>query len=323
MVIVNMNYVDVATNTTYKFTVFTATYNRRATLHRVYQSLVNQTYRDFEWLIVDDGSADGTRETVEEWIAEDKLSVRYYWQENQGKHLAFNYGVTLARGQLFLTLDSDDGCVPDALEKLINAWNAIPDFDREKYSAVTALCMDENGVLVGSRFPKDVLDSDSLELRYRYKVQGEKWGFHRTEVLKIYPFPFIQNSKFIPEGIVWSAIAKKYKTRYINELLRIYYRNENTNSQQRLTNTEEPGKHAISLAYWHNSILNNDMAWFLYNPAAFLKSSIHYFRFAFHQKLSIINAIDKLNVPAVKLLCVLLLPVSWYVYRMDLRRNKK
>ena len=101
----------------YIFTVFTPTYNRAHTLSRVYKSLADQTFKNFEWLIVDDGSTDGTKVLIEKWTEEASFPIRYFYQENQGKHIAHNLGVKKARGELFLSLDSDDTCVPEALER--------------------------------------------------------------------------------------------------------------------------------------------------------------------------------------------------------------
>src|SRR5688572_19278005 len=149
--------------------------------------------------------------------------IRYFWQENRGEHVAFARAVQESLGQLFLKLDSDDACVPHALERLKHHWDAIPEADRERFSAVTALCLDQHGALVGTRFPFDPTDSDSLEVRYRYRVKGEKWGFHRTAVLKQFPFPMLEGERYMPFRVVWGAIARRYKTRYVNEALRIYY----------------------------------------------------------------------------------------------------
>ena len=132
------------------FTVFTPTYNRAATLAGVYSSLQVQTFRNFEWLIVDDGSADGTAALVQEWQAVAEFPIRYFWQPNGGKHRAFNRGVQEARGELFLTLDSDDSCVPEALERLKFYWDALSLGSQEIFSAVTALCSDSNGNVLSS-----------------------------------------------------------------------------------------------------------------------------------------------------------------------------
>jgi hypothetical protein len=131
--------------------------------------------------------------------------------------------VQLARGELFLTLDSDDACVPGALERFKFHRDAIPVNERAAFSGVTALCVDQSGKLIGDKFPLDVCDSDPIEMAYKYKVKGEKWGFHLTEVLKQFPFPELAAGKYVPESIVWDAIGKLYKTRFVNEPLRIYW----------------------------------------------------------------------------------------------------
>ena len=101
----------------YYFTVFTPTYNRGHTLHRVYNSLRIQTCSDFEWLIMDDGSTDCTAELVKGWQAENHFPIRYYFQENQGKHFAWNRAAEIAFGEYFICADSDDEFTPDALQK--------------------------------------------------------------------------------------------------------------------------------------------------------------------------------------------------------------
>lgn len=184
------------------FTVFTPTYNRAHTLSRVHDSLRAQTFREFEWLIVDDGSTDGTGELVQKWSAEADYPIRYIWQENRGKHIAFNRAAAEARGELFLVLDSDDACVPEALERFHRHWRSIPLQERPRFSALTALCVDRHGNLIGTAFPQDVLDSDSIGIRYRHKLKGEKWGFHRTEVMRRFPFPEGIERTYVLEGIV-------------------------------------------------------------------------------------------------------------------------
>src|SRR2546423_7881993 len=98
------------------FTVFTPTYNRAHTLLRVYESLKKQTFDDFEWLIVDDGSTDDTPTLVKQWISDGILTIRYVFQENAGKHVCINVATKLARGRYIATIDSDDWYVPTALE---------------------------------------------------------------------------------------------------------------------------------------------------------------------------------------------------------------
>ena len=108
-------------------TVFTPTYNRAYILSQLYQSLQRQTYKDFEWLIVDDGSVDDTESLVSNWLNDNnEFPIRYYKKENGGKCRAINYGVELARGRLFFNVDSDDYLTDDALEKVAKWESDLP-----------------------------------------------------------------------------------------------------------------------------------------------------------------------------------------------------
>lgn len=298
----------------YTFTVFTPTYNRAHTLARVYESLERQTFRDFEWLVVDDGSTDGTRELVAEWQRRASFPIRYVWQENQGKHVAFNRGVREARGELFLTLDSDDACVPEALERFKHHWDAIPAEQKPLFSAVTSLCAQPDGAIVGSRFPRDVTDSDSLEIRYRYKVKGEKWGFHRTDVLRQFPFPEAVKRQYVPEGIVWSRIARRYKTRFVNEALRIYFVEGPS-----MVHGGQPGKNAVGARLGHLTVLNDELDFFRYAPLQFYRSAAVYVRSCFYLRQPLRRQVGDIESRLGRLLWLLALPLGYGVYVWETR----
>ena len=304
-------------NNVYRFTVFTPTYNRAHTLPRVYESLKRQTFRDFEWLIVDDGSTDNTRELVKNWQKENLLPIRYFWQENAHKKAAFNRGVQEAKGELFLPLDSDDEALPAALEILNRHWCGIPDLEREKFSAVTGLCVDKKGRIVGSRFPADLLDSNSLEIRYRYQVTGEKWGFQRTDILRQFPY-LLDVDGHVPEGIVWSAIARKYKTRFVNESLRIYYIEDDSLSKSAVV--YGAAKNAEGHALWAREVLCNEWCYFAYSPKWFLKMAANYSRFHRHLQKTQPGKHYPLRGLVPRLLVALMWPVGMLRYGLDLKK---
>src|SRR5260370_38611217 len=108
------------------FTVFTPTFNRRHTLLRLFESLQMQTLRDFEWLVVDDGSTDGTSELMRELEQRGWFPLRYYCQANRGKHVASNLAVDLSAGELFPILDSDDRPLPPTPSPLCRPVHAVP-----------------------------------------------------------------------------------------------------------------------------------------------------------------------------------------------------
>lgn len=208
---------------TYEFTIFTPTYDRVGTLERLFKSIDRQTRRNFEWLIVDDGSSDGTGLFLESLASQADFPIRYIWQPNAGKHMAFNRGVREARGTLFLTIDSDDELTPDAVEVLHDAWEAIPVHDRDGFTGVTARCIDQHGHLVGESARHSPLDSDSAETTFVLKLHGERIGFHRRDILLEHLFPEDVPTRFIPEGRIWLDIARRYKTRFIEAPARLFH----------------------------------------------------------------------------------------------------
>ena len=303
-------------NYTYKFTVLTPTYNRANTLARVYDSLRVQTFRDFEWLVVDDGSSDGTRSLIEGWQRTSDFSIRYIFQENQGKPAAFNHGVQEAKGELLLTLDSDDACVPQALERFNYHWNSIPDAVRPGFSAVTVLCEDQNGKLVGDKFPQDVMDSDTIELTFKYRVGGEKWGFQRTDVLKQFPFPVVPNAKFISESIVWFALSRKFKTRFVNETLRIYHIDDGaTDHLTILTPSAMYGRRFL-----HKYVLEELADWFWRTPWRLFRSAINFSRYSFGLGRTVVGQLKELRTGFARFLVTLALPFGYAFSLRDKRR---
>lgn len=84
-----------------KITVFTPSYNRAYILPKLYNSLVQQTSSDFEWVVVDDGSSDNTSELLSQWEKCASFPIKWQTQPNQGKHIAINTGVSMASGELF------------------------------------------------------------------------------------------------------------------------------------------------------------------------------------------------------------------------------
>jgi glycosyltransferase involved in cell wall biosynthesis len=258
----------------HKFTVFTPTYDRAHTLDRLFQSLRAQSFQDFEWLIVDDGSTDSTGERVAVWAESAPFSIRYVYQSNAGKHVAFNRAVDAAKGELFLPVDSDDTLTPNALERMQELWLGIPQERRSAFSGVTASCMTANGERLGPSPVMQVLDCSALDAVFRWDVRGERFGFHRTEILRRIRFPVGEALRFVPEGVLWFAIARRYLTRFVDEPLRVYH----LDGGQRLTTMADERKGA-GLAYYARDLLTKYPDYALLAPIPFLKAAVHYMRF--------------------------------------------
>jgi len=204
------------------FTVFTPTYNRAHTLSGVYESLCAQTFKDFEWVIVDDGSTDNTDEVVGRWVDERLIDINYIKQKNQGKHVAHNTAVDNAKGNLFLVFDSDDRCIPETLETFRKYWEDIPRDVRSKYSTLSVLCMNHFGQIIGPEYPDFIIDSQTFSEQLELRSGGERWGINTTESMRANKFPVYCGERFIPEGLVWNRLSKNYRARFVNVPLRIY-----------------------------------------------------------------------------------------------------
>ena len=296
------------------FTVFTSTFNRAHTLYRPFRSLAGQTFRSFEWLVVDDGSTDGTRDLIDDWSTESRFPIRYLWQENQGLHIAFNRAVREAKGEFFFPLDSDDAIVPEALERLHWHWERIPEHRRREFSGVCCLCRGDDGRLIGDRFPEDVMDSDSLEMAYRYRVRGQKGGFHRTDVMRQFPFDETQAMGANP----WRRIARNYKMRFVNEILEIYYQDDPAGSLSRGRRVNRP----MTSMYRHGEILNFEIDWFWQWPQAFLRSAANYVRFSLHCGSGLAEQFKGLTNVRGRLLVLMAYLAGYLVYRQDVARGR-
>jgi hypothetical protein len=192
-------------------TVFTPTYNRANLLPRLHDSLKSQTFQDFEWVIVDDGSTDNTKEIVNDW---DDVSIHYICQSNGGKHRAINRGVQEAKGELFFIADSDDYLPEDSLATVNNYYQEIKN-DRS-IGGICGLDMTSSGKIIGSGLPDDKIICSSLDLRMKHSVTGDMKEVFCTHVLKEFPFPDFDGERFCPEALVWNRIAQKYKLLFFN-----------------------------------------------------------------------------------------------------------
>lgn len=197
-------------------TVFTPTYNRGFCLEQCYESLVRQTSRDFIWLIIDDGSTDNTKEIVERWQQENKVNIRYYFQENQGMHGAHNTAYKLIDTELNVCIDSDDFMTDDAVEKIVTFWNK---YGSDEVAGIVGLNSNFNKQLIGSRLPEDIKSSTLFNLYHKHKVTGDKKLVYRTELTKHYPYPLFENEKYVGLDYKYYQLDKHFELLLMNEVL--------------------------------------------------------------------------------------------------------
>lgn len=199
-------------------TILTPTYNRASLLPRLFDSLLRQTNNDFEWIVVDDGSTDDTREVVANLKEKcgGAFPMGYVYKANGGKHMAINIGAERARGELLFIADSDDLLTDDALETVANSWHDISDDKSFAGIAGLDITMDTREV-IGSGLPQEHIDCNAIDIRYRHHVMGDMKEVFRTEVLREFPFPEFAGERFCPEQLVWFRMARRYRLRYINK----------------------------------------------------------------------------------------------------------
>lgn len=197
-------------------TIFTPAYNRAYTIGRTYESLCRQTSKDFCWLVVDDGSVDNTKELIEKWIGEDKISIRYIYQQNQGMHGAHNTAYRNIDTELNTCIDSDDYMPDDAVEKIVAFWKK---YGSEKYAGIIGLDKADKGEVIGTRFPAGLKET-TVSGFYQSGGSGDKKMVYRTDVIKKYPeYPIFKGEKYVSLGYKYLLIDQDYKLLTVNEPL--------------------------------------------------------------------------------------------------------
>lgn len=206
-------------NYKYLVTIFTPTYNRAELLKRLYESLKEQSDKDFEWIIVDDGSKDNTKEVVQGFIKEKIIPIKYLKKENEGKHIAINVGCDMAEGELFFIVDSDDYIPKEAIEEVKRDWKKYR--NNTGIAGLVYLKAWENGNLMGRKFEKDEFISNHVKEYNKGGVWGEKLKILRTEIFRKNKFPKYENEKYVGEHVLWIEVSRKYDLVYINKVLYI------------------------------------------------------------------------------------------------------
>ncbi len=217
------------------FTIFTPTYNRAYKLSAAYGSLKRQKFSDFEWLIIDDGSTDGTSSLVESFIGEGIIHIKYLKKENEGKHIAINVGAEMAKGKWFFFLDSDDRLADDALEITKQYCEQV---DRDtSFAGVAGLRasstgevwftgdikgLEKNEVINENKsdvMKKEYVDATPVEYRHKLKIMGDRAEVIKTDVLKKYKFPKFEGENFMSESFLWHSMSQdSLRIRWFNKV---------------------------------------------------------------------------------------------------------
>ena len=268
-------------------TVFTPTYNRAYTLEKCYESLKNQTNKEFKWLIIDDGSIDGTKLLVEKWIDEKVIDIDYKYQNNQGMHGAHNTAYELINTELNVCIDSDDYMPNDAVEKIVNFWNKNK---KDSIAGIVGLDIKEDESIIGSELPKDIKESSLFDLYNKYGVIGDKKIVYRSDLTRKYPYPIFEGEKYVGLNYKYNKIDLTHKLLLLNEplcvveymddgssknMLKQYRRNPKGFAFYRIENMKNPNgswkyKFKECIHYVSSSIFSKDLEFIKKSPCKLL-----------------------------------------------------
>lgn len=202
-----------------KVSILTPTYNRGGKLNKLYTSLLvnNNSKVEIEWLIMDDGSKDRTKTIITNFIKQNIIDIKYYYQENQGKMAAINNLVKYATGDIIIECDSDDYFT-------VGAFDIIEKYKSELTDEIYALVFlkyDQDGNNMGNNFPENIYRSDMFSLYFREGITGEKAIAFNSKIRKRFSYKLEANEKFVTEARMYHEMDLEYDVICINEPIMI------------------------------------------------------------------------------------------------------
>ncbi|HAE23372.1 MAG TPA: glycosyltransferase family 2 protein [Spirochaetaceae bacterium] len=293
-------------------TVLTPSYNRAHTLGALSDSLLAQSESDFEWLVVDDGSTDGTEALMERLAPQWESRLRYVKKNNGGKHRALNIGIALARGAWQFIVDSDDRLPPGSLAAI---KALMPSAAADDIVGIMGLRVDPSGAVIGESLPLRASPVDTASLAFVYGVRGDKAEVFKSAILRRYPFPEIEGERFLTESVAWHRMARDgYKFALTNEPLYICeYLAGGLSDKSLELRLKNPIGNEL---YYREAIELPFPAWRL------LREGVNYCRFLWHDR-NVAQGFKALS-PRRRLLAALCLPLGWAAFILDkLRLSKK
>ena len=201
-------------------TILTPSYNRAYSISNLYISLCKQSSKSFEWLVVDDGSTDNTKEIISKYKKEGKIKIEYVYQQNGGKHRALNNGIKRIKNKMTIIVDSDDWLTEDAVETILKYGEKYA--NSKNIACISFHRMFPNGEISGPNYKKEEFVDNLISYRINKHIIGEGAEVFYTEKLKEFLFLEIPGERFLSEGYSWLKMALKYDTAYINKAIYIF-----------------------------------------------------------------------------------------------------
>lgn len=199
-------------------TILTPTYNRKKQLYNLFESLNKQINKNFIWLIVDDGSTDGTEKIISDLKNRAEYKIEYISKSNGGKHTALNIGFQQVSTKLVFIVDSDDILIENAVQKI---YDNSYELEKNNLAGISFLRGYDENKIIGDVFPTKKSIYNGIDIQFRYKITGDKAEVWRSDILKQYQFPVFDGEKFQGENYIWWQIARRYNMLYVNEIIYI------------------------------------------------------------------------------------------------------
>lgn len=293
-------------------TVLTTTYNRGILLKRLYESLLKQSSSHFEWLIVDDGSSDDTKEIVKDFKKENKLNIKYFYKKNGGKHRALNLGISKANGILIFIVDSDDWLEKNAIEEIENAYKVYK--DNNSICGFSFLRKFPNGEINGKFFGKNYEIASYIDMRINNNdMMADKAEVYYKKCLQEFPFPEYDGEKFLSEDIVWVKLARKYKMVHINKAIYIGdYLTGGLTKKRRINNIKSP----IGCMNRANLYLTDDVG---VNLKFKSKCAIQYLIYGWFAKKNTNYLLSKSNNKRITILMIIPSRIIYVIWKIKIK----
>jgi hypothetical protein len=163
------------------------------------------------------------------------------------------------------------------------------------------------------------MESNYAEMRYRYRIRGEKWGFQRTDIMRRFLFPesLVDRVNHLPESIVWARMTQQYPAWYINECLRVYY--DDDCGQERLTQSNLARKNPIGTNLLAKTALEVEIPYFHRSPKYFLRMAANYSRSSFQLRQTVLQQYTSLKSGIGRMLWGVMLPIGLLLHWRDRR----
>lgn len=282
--------------------VFTPTYNRADLIHRVYDSLQQQDFRDFEWIIVDDGSNDSTPEILEGFREAADFPIKIHRQTNQGKVAAINRGLNMAEGELFICFDSDDWCTPHAFTMIAKQWGALGPDGQSACCGISCLKVLPDKSIVGEDYTRMRTLGESYVDRFNRRIRGDKWEILRTDLHRKALYDLAPGERYMAPEYAWLKMGRTHKTVFLNEALSIV---EYQAGGISLNNLAHRASSPVSAMRFYQLAYNVSDNW-----GTRLRSMINLVRFAYHAQCA--SGLP----PVMKTIAVV---PGWLLYQKDLK----